>query len=61
MMMRIGLGLGKTAKRGDQQDLVVKLVTLPATAVQPGWQAPGGMQMPGTQIPGQVPGMQKPK
>jgi type II secretory pathway pseudopilin PulG len=45
-LMRIGLGLGKTAKKGDLQDLVVKVVALPATAVQPGWQMPGGMQKP---------------
>ena len=43
MMMRIGLGLGKT-KGGDAKDLVVKIVTLPATAVQPGWQ--GGAPPP---------------
>jgi hypothetical protein len=45
-LMRIGLGLGKTGKRGDPQDLVVKVVALPAKAVQPGWQMPGGMAAP---------------
>ena len=43
IMMRIGLGLGKT-KGGDAKDLVVKVITLPATAVQPGWQ--GGAPPP---------------
>ena len=42
-LMRIGLGLGKTGKRGDVQDLVVKVVALPARAVQPVWQMPGGV------------------
>ncbi|HEY0550077.1 MAG TPA: hypothetical protein VGF13_10800 [Verrucomicrobiae bacterium] len=43
-LMRVGLGLGKTAKRGDMKDLVVKIIALPATAVQPGWQ--GGVAPP---------------
>jgi hypothetical protein len=42
-MMRIGLGLGKTGKKGDAQDLAVKVVALPSKAVQPGWQIPGGL------------------
>ncbi len=50
-LMRIGLGLGKTGKRGDPQDLVVKVVALPAVAVQPGWQMPGGVG-PGGLPPG---------
>jgi type II secretory pathway pseudopilin PulG len=45
-LMRIGLGLGKTGKRGDVQDLVVKVVALPAQAVQPAWQSPGGIPGP---------------
>lgn len=40
-MMRIGLGLGKTGKKDQYQDLVVKVVALPAKAVAPGVQMPG--------------------
>jgi type II secretory pathway pseudopilin PulG len=50
-LMRIGLGLGKTGKRGDVQDLVVKVVALPAHAVQPVWQMPLGAS-PGGLPPG---------
>lgn len=41
--MRIGLGLGKTGKRDDPQNLTVKIVTLPARAVQPEWQNAQGI------------------
>jgi type II secretory pathway pseudopilin PulG len=51
-LVRVGLALGKTSKKGDSQNLVVKVVALPAKAVQPEWQnamGPGG-------APGGVPG-----
>ena len=60
-LMRIGLSLGKTAKKGEGQDLVVKVVALPANAVQPVWQNPLGQQGGGISRPGQpgqtVPGL----
>jgi type II secretory pathway pseudopilin PulG len=56
-LVRVGLSLGKTAKAGEGQDLVVKVVALPASAVQPDWQNPLGG--PGG-IPGGIPGGGKP-
>ena len=46
-LMRIGLSLGKTARRGEGQDLVVKVVALPAHAIQPEWQNPLGVGVGG--------------
>jgi hypothetical protein len=41
-LVHVGLGLGTTGKRGQPQDVVHRYVALPATAVQPDWQVPGG-------------------
>jgi type II secretory pathway pseudopilin PulG len=54
-LVRVGLALGKTAKPGQSQDLVTKIVALPARAVQPDWQNPAGGAAPITR-PGQPPG-----
>lgn len=45
-LVRVGLAVGKTAKAGEGQDLVVKVVALPAHAVQPEWQNAFGQQPP---------------
>ena len=58
-LMRIGLSLGKTAKKGEGQDLVVKVVALPASAVQNllGAGVPGGINSrPPQTLPGIRPG-----
>lgn len=41
-LVHVGLGLGKTAKRGESQDVAHRYVALPAAAVLPEWQMPGG-------------------
>ena len=41
-LVRVGLGLGKTDRKQDAQDLVVKVIALPARAVAPEWQNPMG-------------------
>ncbi len=41
-LVRIALGVGKTGKKGESQDLVYRVVALPATAVAPEWQMPMG-------------------
>ena len=50
-LVRIALSVGKTSKKGEGQDLVAKVVALPAHAVQPEWQnplgVPGGFRPPG--------------
>ena len=46
-LMRIGLSLGKTSKKGEGQDLVVKVVALPANPVLPLYQNPLGAGVPG--------------
>ncbi|HTD65083.1 MAG TPA: prepilin-type N-terminal cleavage/methylation domain-containing protein [Candidatus Limnocylindria bacterium] len=54
ILVRVGLGLGKTDKKGDAQDLVVKVVALPARAVAPEWQNPmGAAAFGGGGLPGQ--------
>lgn len=53
-LMRIGLSLGKTSKKGEGQDLIVKVVALPAKAVAPEWQNPAGVGGPITR-PNQFP------
>lgn len=40
-LVRVALAIGKTAQRGQAQDVVVNVIALPATAVQPDWQMPG--------------------
>jgi type II secretion system protein J len=52
-LVHVGLGLGKTGKKGEPQDVVHRYIALPATAVQPDWQLPGGL---GGLPPGGVPG-----
>ena len=57
LLVHVGLGLGKTSKAGESQDVVHRYIALPATAVQPDWQmAPGigGVPLrPGQRQPGQ--------
>jgi prepilin-type N-terminal cleavage/methylation domain-containing protein len=53
-LVHVGLGLGKTAN-GEAQDVVHRYIALPATAVQPEWQMPGGGAgggVPGGGVPG---------
>jgi hypothetical protein len=40
-LVHVGLGLGKTGKRGEPQDVVHRYIAVPATAVQYDWQVPG--------------------
>jgi len=61
-LVRVGLGLGSTGKKGDAHNVVVKVVSLPANAVLPEWQMPPGAAgarpppgAPGTIPPGGVP------
>jgi prepilin-type N-terminal cleavage/methylation domain-containing protein len=60
-LVRVWLALGKTAQRGQAQDVVVNVIALPATAVPPDWQMPGlmgGGIPPGGRMPpggGRVP------
>ncbi len=44
-LIRIALGVGKTGQKGQAQDVVYRVVALPATAVDPTWQN-YGMQQP---------------
>src|SRR5687767_3602344 len=55
LLVHVGLGLGKTSKAGESQDVVHRYIALPATAVQPDWQMPMGMGAvrPGQRPPGQ--------
>jgi type II secretory pathway pseudopilin PulG len=56
-LVRVGLALGKTSRRDESQNLVVKVVALPAKAVQPEWQNPmGAGGVPGRPGPGGRPG-----
>jgi prepilin-type N-terminal cleavage/methylation domain-containing protein len=41
-LVRIAIGVGKTSTKGVPQDLVYRVVALPANAVAPQWQMPGG-------------------
>jgi type II secretory pathway pseudopilin PulG len=41
-LVRIALGIGKTGKKGEAQDVVYRVIALPATAVAPEWQMPMG-------------------
>ena len=43
-IVKVAIGLGQAGKSGQPQDLVIKTVAIPATAVQPEWQSsgPGG-------------------
>ena len=52
-LVHVGLGLGKTGKKGEPQDVVHRYIALPATAVQPDWQMAGGLGAP---PPGTPPG-----
>lgn len=48
-LVRIALGIGKAQKKGEAQDVVYKVIALPATTVMPEWQIPqglGGQQPP---------------
>jgi type II secretory pathway pseudopilin PulG len=45
-LVHVGLGLGKTGKKGEPQDVVHRYIALPATAVQPEWQMPAGFGPP---------------
>jgi len=59
MWVHVGLGLGKTSKAGESQDVVHRYIALPATAVRPEWQMPAGMGVPGKPPPNQqFPGKQ---
>ena len=57
LLVRVWLGVGKTAKAGQAQDFVARIVSIPAAAVQPEWQFPGGQPgqqgVPGGPRPGQ--------
>ena len=57
-LVHVGLGLGKTAKAGEAQDVVHRYIALPAMAVQPEWQMPMGMGVGGR--PGGRPGQNPP-
>ena len=51
LLVRVWLGVGKTGKAGQAQDFVARIISIPAAAVQPEWQFPGGQ--PGQQgVPG---------
>ena len=53
-LVRVALALGKTAQRGQAQDVVVNVIALPAAAVPPDWQMPGlmgGGIPPGGRLP----------
>lgn len=39
-LVRVAVGVGKTGQKGVPQDMVYRVVALPATAVQPQWQVP---------------------
>jgi hypothetical protein len=59
-LVRIALGVGKSGKKGEAQDLVYRVVALPATSVAPEWQMPlgrGGIP-PGRIPPGRNPPIQ---
>lgn len=59
-LVRIALGVGKAGKKGEAQDLVYRVVALPATSVAPEWQMPlgrGGIP-PGRIPPGRNPPIQ---
>ncbi len=58
MWVHVGLGLGKTSKAGESQDVVHRYIALPATAVRPEWQMPLGMGVPGKPPNQQFPGKQ---
>jgi type II secretory pathway pseudopilin PulG len=66
-LVHVGLGLGKTSKAGEAQDVVHRYIAIPAAAVQPEWQMPvgmGGLGRPGQRPPpGQnpPPGQEPPK
>ena len=57
LLVRVWLGVGKTAKAGQAQDFVARIISIPAAAVQPEWQFPGGQPgqqgVPGGPRPGQ--------
>jgi len=42
-LVHVGLGLGKTSKPGEPQDVVHRYIAMPTTAVQPEWQMPIGL------------------
>jgi len=42
-LIRVALGVGKTGKKGQAQDVIYRVIALPATAVAPEWQMPGGV------------------
>lgn len=53
-LVRIAIGVGKTGKKGQAQDVVYQVVALPSTAVAPEWEMPFGMGIPGRPgLPGQ--------
>ena len=50
-LVRVSLAIGKAGKSGVAQDVVTRVIALPATAVRPDWQMPvglGGNRNPGT-------------
>lgn len=49
-LVRVGIGVGKTAKKGDAQDVVTRVIALPANAIAPEWQSPLGAAPP--RLPG---------
>jgi prepilin-type N-terminal cleavage/methylation domain-containing protein len=61
-LVRVALGVGKGAKKGEAQDLVYRVIALPSTAVAPEWQMPiggGGPQNLNRFPPGQNPNQQQ--
>ena len=54
-MVRIAIGMGKAKTGSDPQDLVTRVVALPASAVLPEFQIPGGPGQPGAVPPGGIP------
>ena len=48
-LVRVALGIGSTGRQGVAQDVVTRVIALPATAVQPDWQLPGGFGVPAGQ------------
>lgn len=57
-LIRIALGVGKTSNKNEAQELVYRVIALPATAVAPEWQLPMGRRAgvpPGGVPPGNPP------